>query len=496
MNVEAPKGLEPEVAVEEPRLYKAREPIYPKDVSGFFRTLKWRILIFALAVYYLLPWMRWPRGEFAPNQAVLVDLANRRFFFFWIEIWPQEFYYIAGLLIMAGIGLFLITSTAGRVWCGYFCPQTVWTDLYMWVERRIDGDRNAQIKLHEQGWTPDKIRKRVTKHAAWLLIAMLTGGAWVFYFQDAPTLLYDLVTGQAATVAYATIAVLTFTTYSLAGLMREQVCIYMCPWPRIQGAMLDENSLTVTYNEWRGEPRMRGKRAREKAIAIPGERVGDCVDCNACVAVCPMGIDIRNGQQLECITCALCIDACDNVMERVGLPKGLISYNTFKDYARQEAGDHAPTPVLRRMLRPRTLIYFAVWAGIGFAMLGVLSARDRVDLNVLHDRNPLFTPLSTGEIRNGYTVKALNMLPEPRAFTLSISGLPGAVLEVAGSDAAPSTSVTFEVEPDKLRQLRVYVTAPVERERSEFLFTLTENAAPGSAPEIDTVEGVFYGPER
>jgi cytochrome c oxidase accessory protein FixG len=278
--------------------------------------------------------------------------------------------------------------------------------------------------------------------------------------------------------------------------MREQVCIYMCPWPRIQGAMLDENSLTVTYNEWRGEPRMRGKRARDKAIAIPGERVGDCVDCNACVAVCPMGIDIRHGQQLECITCALCIDACDNVMEKVGLPKGLISYNTFKDYARQEAGDAAPTPVLKRVFRLRTILYFAVWAGIGLAMLVVLTGRDRIDLNVLHDRNPLFTPLSTGEIRNGYTVKALNMLPEPRDFTLSISGLPGAEMELAGSDDAPSTSITFEVEPDKLRQLRIYVTAPVEDERTEFLFTLVEASPEGGAPESDRVEGVFYGPDR
>ena len=494
MNVETTQGLQPEVAVEEPRLYKAREPIFPKDVSGFFRTLKWRILIFALAVYYLLPWLRWDRGEFAPDQAVLVDLANRRFFFFWIEIWPQEFYYVAGLLIMAGIGLFLITSTAGRVWCGYFCPQTVWTDLFMWVERRIDGDRNAQIKLHGQPMQGDKLRKRVQKHAAWLGIALFTGGAWVFYFQDAPTLLYELVTGQAAMVAYVTIGVLTFTTYSLAGLMREQVCIYMCPWPRIQGAMLDENSLTVTYNEWRGEPRMLGRKARAET-AKRGEPVGDCVDCNACVAVCPMGIDIRNGQQLECITCGLCIDACDSVMERVGLPKGLISYNTFKDYARQEAGDPTPTPIMTRVLRPRTLIYFGVWVGIGVAMLATLSARDRVDLNVLHDRNPLYTQLSSGDLRNGYTVKALNMLPEPRSFTLTISGLEGAALEVAGSDAPPSTATTFEVEPDKLRRLRVYVTAPPGDDRREFLFTLEEVTEPGVRPEIDTVEGVFYGPD-
>jgi polyferredoxin len=209
-----------------------------------------------------------------------------------------------------------------------------------------------------------------------------------------------------------------------------------------------------------------------------------------------MGIDIRNGQQLECITCALCIDACDTVMEKLDLPKGLISYNTFKDYARQEAGDHAPTPILKRAMRPRTLIYFGLWSLVGLAMLVVLSGRDRIDLNVLHDRNPLFVELSSGDIRNGYTVKALNMLPEPRSFTLTISGLPGATLEVAGSDAPPAASTTFEVEPDKLRALRVYVTAPFSGERSEFLFTLVEEAAAGAAPESDQVEGVFYGPDR
>jgi cytochrome c oxidase accessory protein FixG len=494
MNVEAPKGLEPEVHVEEPRLYKAREPIFPRAVSGFYRTFKWRVLIFALGVYYLLPWVRWPRGEFAPNQAVLIDLANRRFYFFFIEIWPQEFYYIAGLLIMAGIGLFLVTSSVGRAWCGYFCPQTVWTDLYMWVERRIDGDRNAQVRLHKEGWTPDKIRKRVTKHAIWLLIAMATGGAWVFYFQDAPTLLWQLLTGQAASVAYITVAVLTFTTYSLAGLMREQVCIYMCPWPRIQGAMLDQYSLTVTYNDWRGEPRMHGVKRRDKAAAA-GEKVGDCVDCNACVAVCPVGIDIRNGQQLECITCALCIDACDSVMEKVGLAKGLISYNTFADYDRQVAGDRRVTSPVKRIFRPRTLIYTGIWALVGVAMLATLTGRDRLDLNVLHDRNPLFTPLSSGEIRNGYTVKTLNMLAEPRRFRLTMSGLDGGAMTVAGSDAPPGTTAEFEVEADKLRALRVVVTAPDAGPRREFTFLIEELRPDGTVGETDSVEGVFHGPK-
>jgi cytochrome c oxidase accessory protein FixG len=486
-----PAAGPPEVQVEEPRLYKAREPIFPKAVSGFWRRFKWRVLILALAAYYVTPWLRWDRGPHAPDQAVLVDLANRRFYFFFIEIWPQEFYYIAGLLIMAGIGLFLITSSVGRAWCGYFCPQTVWTDLFMWVERRIDGDRNAQIRLHKQGWTPEKIRKRVAKHGVWLLIALATGGAWVFYFDDAPTLARELATGQAPAVAYITIAVLTFTTYSLAGLMREQVCVYMCPWPRIQGAMLDENSLTVTYNDWRGEPRARH---RKKAVA-EGLPVGDCVDCNACVSVCPVGIDIRNGQQLECITCGLCIDACDNVMAKLDLPRGLISYSTFKDYESAKAGAPPFVAAWRRILRPRTLIYFALWSAIGLFMLATLTGRDRLDLNVLHDRNPLYTLLSGGEVRNGYTVKTLNMIAEPRRFRLALEGLPEAEMSLAGSTEPPARAILFEAPPDALRALRVYVTAPPDGERRAFAFTL-EEVAPGGGGETDRVEAVLHGPEE
>ena len=492
MNIETPRPPEPAVAIEEPRLYKAREPIFPKAVSGWHRTFKWRFLAMALAVYYITPWLRWDRGPYAPDQAVLIDLANRRFYFFFIEIWPQEFYYIAGMLIMAGIGLFLVTSAVGRAWCGYACPQTVWTDLYMWVERRIDGDRNAQIRLHAQGWTREKLKKRVLKHGIWLLIAVATGGAWVFYFADAPTLLGQLLTGSAPSVAYITVAVLTFTTYSLAGLMREQVCIYMCPWPRIQGAMLDENSLTVTYNDWRGEPRARH---RKQALA-KNEPVGDCVDCNACVAVCPMGIDIRNGPQLECITCALCIDACNAVMEKVDLPKGLISYTTFKDYDAAKKGAPATVAPWRRVLRPRTLIYTAVWAAIGLAMLAMVSTRERLDLNVLHDRNPLFTELSGGEIRNGYTVKILNMLAEPRHFRLSVEGLAGATMTIAGVDPVAPAAADVVASPDAVRSLRVLVTAPADGPRRDFTFVLEELREDGQPGETDRVEAAFHGPDR
>ncbi|MEL6702500.1 MAG: cytochrome c oxidase accessory protein CcoG, partial [Pseudomonadota bacterium] len=237
-----------------------------------------------------------------------IDLAHRRFYFFWIEIWPHEFYFVAGLLIMAGLGLFLFTSALGRVWCGYTCPQTVWTDLFLAVERRVEGDRNAQLRLLKAPWGLQKLRLRLTKWAIWLVIAVGTGGAWVFYFADAPTLAQALVTFSAPAVAYSTIAVLTATTFVFGGFMREQVCIYMCPWPRIQAAMMDDDTLTVAYRGWRGEPRGKGKHALAPDPVAP--EMGDCIDCNACVNVCPMGIDIRDGQQMACITCALCIDAC------------------------------------------------------------------------------------------------------------------------------------------------------------------------------------------
>ena len=323
-------------------LFEKRKGVYPKAVDGPFRRLKWAIMVVTLTIYYLTPWLRWDRGPHAPDQAVLIDLAGRRFYMFGIEIWPHEFYYVAGLLIMAGIGLFLVTSAVGRAWCGYACPQTVWTDLFQHIERWIDGDRNAQIRLAKAPWGPAKIARRGIKYAVWLAISVATGGAWIFYFADAPTLLRDFVALDAAPVAYSTVAILTATTFILGGFMREQVCIYMCPWPRIQSAMLDEKSLIVTYKDWRGEPRSRGTKRAQPVLAEPPKAlavelrkatladlkldVGDCIDCNACVAVCPTGIDIREGPQVGCITCALCIDACDDVMDRIGKPRGLISY--------------------------------------------------------------------------------------------------------------------------------------------------------------------------
>ncbi|MFD0857592.1 cytochrome c oxidase accessory protein CcoG [Roseovarius aquimarinus] len=567
-----------------PPLFAAQEPIFPRRVSGFFRRLKWWIMAVTLGIYYLVPWIRWDRGPNLPDQAVLVDLASRRFYFFWIEIWPHEFYFVAGLLIMAGLGLFLFTSALGRVWCGYACPQTVWTDLFLLVERWIEGDRNARLRLWKAPWGFTKWRLRLTKWIVWLLIAVATGGAWVFYFADAPTLARALVSFEAPAVAYITIGILTATTFVFGGFMREQVCIYMCPWPRIQGAMMDEGTLTVGYRDWRGEPRGKGGAKRQavaesvggaqkvrygkgaakidemdKDHAAPrlsrtGEELGDCIDCMACVNVCPMGIDIREGQQMECITCALCIDACDEVMAKIGRPRGLIDYLALDDRPPVLPGEHAPVremgsealdegaetgvpaptaaargdlssdgtatasvagaaapapnaadapfitphsrdwrpkPVWKHILRPRTMVYTFLWALIGFGLLFALFIRSDVELTVAPVRNPTFVTMSDGTIRNAYDIRLRNKHGEARDFQLSLSEAGGLALQLEGLDGT-----TVEVPADATMLQRVYVLAgpddpAAEAERSEFRFWV-EDTASGERAYRDTI---FNGKE-
>jgi len=437
--------------------YEKRKAVFPKAVDGPFRRLKWAIMVVTLTIYYMTPWLRWDRGPHAPDQAVLVDIAHRRFYMFDIEIWPHEFYFVAGLLVMAGIGLFLVTSAVGRAWCGYACPQTVWTDLYQHIERFIDGDRNAQIRLQNAPWGPAKIARRLFKWSFWLAVAFGTGGAWIFYFADAPTLAHDFFTGNAAPVAYMTVSVLTMTTFILGGFMREQVCIYMCPWPRIQTAMMDEKSLLVTYRHWRGEPRGSLKQAK----AAPGT-FGDCIDCDQCVAVCPTGIDIREGPQIGCITCALCIDACDKVMGQIGRPRGLIDYVTFENAEKEQQGA-APASALRSLLRPRTIVYFAIWTGIGLALLFALGSRTRLDISAQHDRNPLFVRMSDGAIRNAYTVKLRNMESRPRTVRIAMEGAPQARMW-PGEETRAQARRALEVKlaPDAVTKLRVFVVVPPE----------------------------------
>ena len=452
------------------QLYKKRVPIYPKLVHGKYRLIKWVLLALMLGVYYGLPWVRWPRGEGAPDQAVLVDFEGQRFYFFFIEIWPDELYFVTGLLVLAALALFLATALFGRLWCGYACPQTVWTDLFIAVERLVEGDRNKRIRLDAAPWSTEKLARKGAKHGLWLLIAAATGGAWVLYFHDAPTVLRGLFTGDAPGSAYLFLGVLTFTTYSLAGIMREQVCTYMCPWPRIQAAMTDEHTFAVGYVTARGEPR--GKHRKDE----PWEGRGDCVDCKACVAACPMGIDIRDGDQLECINCGLCIDACDDIMAKIGRPKGLISYGS--EYRLDVAPEKRR--VLPLFVRTRTVFYSAFIVVIAAVMTAGLVTRSTVEFTLERNRAPAYTRLSDGSVRNALVARVLNKTGEARDYKLQFDGPQALALSAVGVDAA-GTEVTFPTEADDLTKLRLFLTLPAQSVR-------------GAPPEIvvtleDTVSG-------
>jgi cytochrome c oxidase accessory protein FixG len=456
-------------------LYAAHAKIYPSSVSGTFRRIKWGLLIVLLGIYYLAPFIRWDRGIGQPSQAILIDFTERRFYFFFIEIWPQEVYYLTGLMVLAALVLFLMNAVAGRIWCGYLCPQTVWTDLFMMVERAFEGDRRDRMALDAQPWSVNKLARKAAKHFVWLMIAWWTGGAWVLYFADAPTLVWQLLTFTAPAAAYIWIGILTGTTYLLAGHAREQVCIYMCPWPRIQAAMTDEWALNVTYRGDRGEPRASLKHAEKLREA--GEPAGDCVDCQQCVHVCPTGTDIRLGSQLSCIQCGLCIDACDTVMDKVNRPRGLIAYDTDINAERRKSG---MAPVFKP-IRLRTSLYAGVIVIAAALMLATLLNRATIGLNVLHDRNPIFVQNSDGAIRNGYTVRLLNKKAELRRFTLAVEGLPaGTRIDVSGVATHPGDMPIIEVDPDDTREVRVNLIQPAPEPlpaSTSIAFRITEMAS-------------------
>lgn len=461
--------------------FAKRIQVYPKKVSGRFRRIKWAALLILLGVYYLLPWVRWDRGPNAPDQAVLVDMDHERAYFFFIEIWAQEVYYLTGVLILAAVGLFLVTSLFGRVWCGYACPQTVWTDLFMWVERLIEGDRSARIRLDKQPFSSRKTARKLAKHAAWLLIALLTGGAWILYFEDAPTLVGKFFAGEASGSLYFFVGLFTVTTYSFAGLMREQVCTFMCPWPRFQSAMLDEDTMVVTYEAWRGEPRGVARRNDSQAF-------GDCVDCKQCVAVCPMGIDIRDGIQLECIGCGLCIDACNDVMAKVGSPPNLITYDTERRVTERSKGRE----LTYRILRPRTVLYTMLLAAIGGIMLFALLTRSSQGINVLHDRAS-FVRLSDGSIRNAYEVKILNKTREARRFELTVTGIVGVGLSVAGKKAPATPVLVLVAKPDDVTAYRIYVRGLVSTASTQVTFTLIERKTGERTERVVSFRGPGQG---
>ncbi len=469
--------------MEEPlQLFEKQKKIYPRRVWGKFRKIKWVAMVVLLAIYYGAPWLRWERGEQMPDQAILIDLGHTRAYFFGIEIWPQEVYYLTGILILAAVGLFFVTSLFGRVWCGYACPQTVWTDLFVWVERVVQGDRNARKKLDESPWTFEKIRKKGLTHLIWLLIGLCTGGAWVFYFNDAPTLMDQIIHFDVPWNVGGWILGLTFSTYLMAGFAREQVCTYMCPYSRFQSAMFDKDTLIIAYDTARGEPRGKWKQKEAYLSKVAGKTTyqpaahdllmeaksdaqtqgvtGHCIDCDSCVVVCPMGIDIRDGLQMECIACGLCIDACDNVMEKVGLPKGLIRYDT-------------ESKTKFNPLRPRTFWYAGIISLVGCLMLYTLLTRSPLEMNVIHDRNPLFVKLSDGSVRNGYNITVINKHHTDKTYALRIDGLENATIRIQASTDLDAD--TLPVFANSVGHFRVFISAPKQHEhRREIRFHLNE----------------------
>ncbi len=404
-------------------LYSKRETIYPRQVSGLFARLRVIAALVLLGIYYGVPWLQWDG-----RQAVLFDLPERKFYIFGLVIWPQDFIYLTGLLIIAALALFFFTAVAGRLWCGYACPQTVWTESFLWIQRKIEGDRNQQIKLAKSPWNLNKIYKKSLLHSIWILFSLWTGLTFVGYFMPIDEIATRMVTLSLSGWALFWVLFYSFATYGNAGWMREQVCIYMCPYARFQSAMFDKNTLIISYDNNRGEPRG-GRRKRDDHKA---KGLGDCINCSLCVQVCPTGIDIRDGLQYQCIGCAACIDVCDEVMEKMAYPKGLIRYTTENSLEGNKT----------RLLRPRVIIYALILLTVMGAILFSISNRSAVELDVLRDRNSLYRETNYGLVENIYTLKVINKDSVAHEYTISASGIEDLKLEV---DNLPVTAESGEV---------------------------------------------------
>jgi len=387
-------------------LYEKREKIYPREVHGLFAALRTTSVCVLLGIFYGVPWL-----QYDGRQAVLLDLPERKFHIFNLTFWPQDAIFLTGLLLLAALSLFFFTALAGRLWCGYACPQTVWTETFLWMERLVEGDRSKQMKLDKAPMSLRKFRLKTTKHTLWIVFAAFTGFTFVGYFTPITELWDKLVTLNTGPWETFWVAFYGFATYGNAGWMREQVCKYMCPYARFQGAMFDDNTLIVAYDVNRGEPR--GPRRRD---ADPGElALGDCINCQLCVQVCPTGIDIRDGQQYECITCSACIDACDSVMDKMGYPRGLIRYTT------QNALEGKPT----RIIRPRIVIYGIILLALLTAIAIGISMRKPYDYDIMGDRNRLYREVSGRVIENVYTLRFMNRDDRLHEYRIDVSGLPG-----------------------------------------------------------------------
>jgi cytochrome c oxidase accessory protein FixG len=419
-------------------LYAAQEKIYPRSVAGFFSAWRWVTVWITQLVFYGLPWLQWN-----DRQAVLFDLEARRFYIFGLVLHPQDFIYLTGLLVISALALFLFTAIAGRLWCGYACPQTVYTEIFLWIEKKIEGDRSARIRLDDAGFSLGKLFKRLTKHGAWMAVALWTGFTFVGYFTPIREL--AALTVAVALGPWQTFWVLFygFATYGNAGFMREQVCKYMCPYARFQSAMFDKDTLIVTYDEERGEPR--GPRSKKADPAAMG--LGACVDCSLCVQVCPTGIDIRNGLQYECIGCGACIDVCNDVMDKVGYPRGLVTYATQNGLANH----WSKTQMLRRAMRPRVLIYSGILLAISTAVFVSLWLRTPLKVDVIRDRGALARMVEQGRIENVFRLQIMNITETPQRYSVAVRGLDGIAI---------ASEHEFEVLPAEVRSAVVRVQIP------------------------------------
>jgi len=443
-------------------LYQKRIPIYPRSVKGRYRSIKYAILLLAYGVYFLLPWLPWSRAD-GPDQSVLFDIVGRRFYIFDLTVFAQDIFWLAGLLIIAAFLLFFVTGIAGRVFCGYFCFQTLWTDVFMFIERLVQGDRNARMKLAQAPWSARKVLRMSATWLLWLGVAFWTGFSFTLYWGESGQLLHNFFTGSAPFPAYATTLFLTLTTFVMAGLAREQVCTYMCPYARFQGAMFDSSTLIVAYDERRGE-RDKGRTKPEKGLLKHEERiaagVGDCIDCGYCVQVCPVGIDIRNGLQYQCISCALCIDACNTIMKAIDYPRGLIRYTSENQLNNR--------PVKRFSLR--TVGYGLVLLLAAGLLIWSISTRTQVEMSVQQVRQPLYVTLADGSIQNRFEVKINNKQAGTASYQLQVSGIENMNWEVRPAQEiqlAPGHSAVFQV--------RVWVRPEhLHQHETDFVFTLSD----------------------
>ena len=418
------QGAAPDVAVI--KMYKAREEIYPREVQGRYASLRWLFVWATQLLFYGLPWLSWN-----DRQAVLFDLGARNFYIFGIVLWPQDFIYLAALLIISAYSLFLFTAVFGRVWCGFTCPQTVYTEIFMWIERKIEGNRSARMRIDRQPMSVEKFARKSAKHAVWGAVAIWTGFSFVGYFTPIHTLAGEVAALTLGPWEWFWVLFYSFATYGNAGWMREQVCKYMCPYARFQSAMFDKDSLIITYDTGRGEPRG----ARSKNDPDAAKHLGDCIDCSLCVQVCPTGIDIRKGLQYECIGCAACIDACNSVMDKISAPRGLVRYWT----------DHAQTyrwssaHILRHMVRPRVLIYSAVLLVIVSVFFGTLLTRTPVKMDVIRDRGSMGREVENGQIENVYRLQIMNTDESRHHYHIGVEGIEGITLQGTGEVTLGST---------------------------------------------------------